>query len=135
MLLKKIVKEIFKEDFEKMQSDFIESLELKEKSDEQLMKKYKHTQWKDLNIFCKNILKNRYNLSEGFSIGFTFVDVFPNSYISDAIERALSLKELNKRRKEMMINSLEKYYTKKKTKPKKLGDEAPKSKAKKLGEE
>jgi hypothetical protein len=62
MLLEKIVKEIFKEDFEKMQLDFIESLELKDKSDEYLMKKYKHTQWKDLNIFCKNILKNRYNL-------------------------------------------------------------------------
>lgn len=139
-LLKKIIKNAFQEEFEKMQSDFIESLEMKDKSDEYLMKEYKHTQWKDLNKFCKNFLKSRYNLYEGFSIGFTFVDVYPNSYISDVIERALRLKE----REEMMLNSLEKASNfllnndpKKKTKrkPKKLGDEAPKSKAKKLGEE
>ena len=65
-LLKKIIKTAFQEDFEKMQNELVESLKLKDMSDDELINKFKHTKWKEANNFEKCYLKSRYGFVESF---------------------------------------------------------------------
>jgi hypothetical protein len=92
-LLKKIIKNAFQEDFEKMQTDFIESLALKDMTDEEIIQKFKHTKWKEANNFEKKYLKIRYGFVESF---FTFpiaaFDIFGENYIADKIKETIEHK-------------------------------------------
>lgn len=89
-LLKKIIKNAFQEDFEKMQNELIESLNLKDMSDDELINKFKHTKWKEANNFEKCYLKSRYGFIESFyRFKIASFEVDDDDYISDLIKKIL----------------------------------------------
>ena len=107
MFLNKLKKEMRKELSEKMaiilaklSEDITNGILAVNKSTEELIKKYEHTQWKNLEPFEKIVLVDRFNLEElygglGIYCGAK-TTFFGNSYVGDTLKTAHE-KELKKR--------------------------------------
>jgi hypothetical protein len=85
--------------FAKLSEDITNGILAGNKSTEELIKKYEHTQWKNLEPFEKNVLVDRYNLEELYGgLGLYCGDktvFFSNNYVSETIKTAYE-KELKK---------------------------------------
>ena len=107
MFFNKLKQEIRKEFSEKMamifaklSEDVTNGILAGNKSTEELIKKYEHTQWKNLEPFEKTILMDRFNLEElygglGIYCGAK-ITFFGNSYVGDTLKTAYK-KELKER--------------------------------------
>lgn len=102
--LKKEMREEFSEKIAiilaKLSEDVINGILAANKTTEELIKKYEHTQWKNLKPFEKIILVDRYNLTEAipFAIYKGNKTVYSNNYyvgdtLKDAYEKELKERE------------------------------------------
>ena len=92
-LLEKTFKSVFLKYFKKMQLEFIDSLKLKDMTDDQLINKFKHTKWCDADVFQQQYLASKY----GFIYSSFGLDIAPyfiknQDYISDKISKTLAYK-------------------------------------------
>lgn len=86
--------------FAKLAADITNGILASNKSTEELIKKYEHTQWKNLEPFEKNVLVDRFNLEElygglGIYCGAK-TTFFGNSYVGETLKTAYE-KELKER--------------------------------------
>ena len=92
-LLEKTFKSVFLKYFKEMQLEFIDSLKLKDMTDDELINKFKHIKWGDADVFQRQYLASKY----GFICSYWGFDVAPcfiknQDYISDKIQQILVYK-------------------------------------------
>lgn len=95
--LKDANREYLKMKLQDTQKDIISYFSIKEMSDEEILKKYKHTKFEELSELEKNAFAKKYNIIilNNATITISLCDyVYKDNYISDSLEKIFELRKI-----------------------------------------